>query len=106
MKIEIDLNKIVAEMDINKLVEKRIESEIVDFSKLEEIIDDMLQEEKMRDIINKKIFDIIQEYLSSDEGKKNIIDKFEQAIDDCDILNDDRIIDLTEEFLKKSLVGR
>lgn len=106
MEIDIDIDKIVGEMNIKELIEKRVESEIVDSSKLEDAVNGILEDEDMKHIIHKKIFNIIEEYLSSNEGKNNIIKKFEQAIDDYDILTDDRIIELLAEFFKKALAGK
>ena len=57
----------------------------------------------MKNHINKKVIDIINNYLDSEEGKTRIIDTFNDAITSSDILTDDKIADIMAEFLKKKL---
>ena len=106
MKIEIDVNKIVEEIDVKKLVEENIASDILESSSLEDIVDDMLENEEVKNLISRKVFDIISVYISSDEFKEYIIEKFKDAIIESDILTDDKIIELVADFLKKSLMER
>lgn len=106
MKIEIDINKIVEELNVKKLVEEEIMSNILESSEFEDIVEETLDNGEARGIISKKIIDIISGYLSSDEGKKCIIEKFEDAIVNSDVLTDETIVDLLAEFLKKSLMER
>lgn len=106
MKIEIDTDKIVRDMDIKKLVEKGITSEIEVSPKIDDIVDEILEKEEMKNFIGKRTIEIIEEYLSSDEGKESIIEKFESGIDEYNILTDDKVVDLLTEFLKKSLMGK
>lgn len=106
MRAEIDINKIVEKIDMNKLVEERIISDIEESSKLEDIIDNTLENDEIKNIINNKILKVIEEYLSSDEGKRYIIEGLERTITDSDILSDAKIVDLVASFLKKSLIER
>lgn len=103
MKIEIDVNKIIEKIDVNKLVEEAIMSSVVETIDFEDIIDNMLENEEMRNSINKKVINIIDEYISSEEGKKYIIETFNDVIADSDILTDEKVIELIAEFLKKNL---
>lgn len=106
MKIEIDTDKIVEKMDIKKLVEKEIMSNITVSSEIDDIFDEILKKEETKNFIRKRTLEIIEEHLSSDEGKKSIIEKFEEGIDEYNILTDDKVIDLLTEFLKKKLMGK
>lgn len=106
MRIDVDLNKIIENIDVKKIVEEKIMSDILDNSKLEDIVDQSLENEDLKASIDKKVLQIITDYLSSGEGKEYIIDKFKDAITDSDILNDDKIIEIFAEFLKKSLAER
>lgn len=106
MKIDIDINKIVEKIDVNKIVEEKIISDILDDSKLEDIVDGALDNEDMKTFINAKVFKVVENYLSSEEGKKYIIERFESAITDSDVLTDDKIIELVADFLKTSLAER
>lgn len=103
MEIRIDVDKIVKKIDANEIVEERIMSEIAESSKLEEIIDEVFENEDIKDVINKKVMDTIEKYISSDEGKEYIVGKFNEAIDNSDIWTDDKIIEIVAEFLKNSL---
>lgn len=106
MRIDVDLNKIVENIDVKKIVEEKIMSDILDDSKLENIVDEALDNEGMKTFIDAKVVKIVEEYLSSEEGKKYIIERFESAIIDSDILTDDKIIELVADFLKVSLAER
>lgn len=103
MKIDIDINKIVESIDVKQLVEDVIKSDIVDNIDFDKIIDDMLEDEEVKNHINKKIMNIIDEYISSDEGKKNITGVFNDVLANSDILTDDKIIDIVAEFLREKL---
>jgi hypothetical protein len=46
---------------------------------------------------------IAEAYLSSEEGKKHVIKKINDALEDVDLFNDDRVTDVVVEFLKKRL---
>ena len=103
MRIDIDINKIAESIDIKKLVEDVIKSDIVDNIDFDKIIDDLLENEDVKNHINIKIIDIIDEYMSSDEGKKSITDVFNDVLANSDILTDEKIIDSIAEFLKEKL---
>lgn len=60
----------------------------------------------MKNIIDKKIVDIIEEYLTSDEGKRYIIEQFNNTIADSDILTDDRITKIIVKFLEEKLTEK
>ena len=85
MKIEIDLNDIVRTMDINRMIEENIISNITNVIDFENFAEEILKDKEIRDIINNKILSIIQEYISSDEGKEYITDVFKVKISDSDI---------------------
>lgn len=106
MKIEIDTDKIVKEIDIKKLVEKGITSEIEVSPKIDDIVDNILEKEEMKNFIEKRTIEIIEEYLSSDEGKESIIEQLESSIDEYNIMSDDRVVELIIEFLKKNLMSK
>ena len=106
MRIEIDINRIVEEIDVNKLVEETIKSNVTENVDFENIIDNLLDNKEVRESINRKIINIISEYISSEEGKQYIIDTFKDKISDSDILTDDVIVDMVVQFLKKTLIER
>ena len=106
MKIEIDINRIVEEIDVNKLVEETIKQNVSETVNFENIIDSLLDNKEVKESINRKIIDIINEYISSEKGEQHIIDTFKDKISDSDILTDDIIIDLVAQFLKKTLIER
>lgn len=106
MRIEIDVDRIVKKIDVVKIIEEKIMSDILDNSKLECVVDDIFESDEMKNFINIKVVRIVEEYLSSEKGKKFIIEKFECAITDSDVLIDDKIIELVADFLKKSLMER
>jgi peptide subunit release factor 1 (eRF1) len=103
MKIEIDIKEIVQKIDINKLVEEKIVSDISEAIDINNIVDEMLDDEEVKNRLNKKVINIIDNYVDSEEGKNRIIDAFNDAISNADILNDDKIIELVAEFLKRKL---
>ena len=106
MRIEIDINRIVEEIDVNKLVEETIKSNVTENVDFENIIDNLLDNKEVQESINRKIINIINEYISSEEGKQYIIDTFKDKISDSDILTDDVIVDMVVQFLKKTLIER
>ena len=106
MKIEIDINRIVEEIDVNKLVEETIKQNVAETVDFESIIDNLLGNKEVKEHINKKVIDIIDEYMSSEEGKKYIIDTFNDKITDSDILTDDVVVELVAQFLRKSLIEK
>ncbi len=106
MKLEIDIDEIVEKMDVKKLVEEDIMSTILDYTKFEDVIDEMLENEETKKILNVKIMGILEEYLSSEEGKRYIIEKFGEHVYDSDLLTDDKVTELLVEFLKRSLIKR
>ena len=106
MKIEIDINRIVEEIDVTKLVEEAIKQNVADTVDFENIIDNILGNKEIKESINRKIINIINEYISSEEGKQIIIDTFKDKISDSDILTDDVIIELVAQFLKKTLIEK
>ena len=106
MKIEININEIVQKIDINKLIEEKIISDISEAIDIENIVDVALDNKEVKSHMNKKVINIIDDYISSEEGRNRIIDVFNDSIanvDMADILADDRVIELLTEFLKKNL---
>ena len=103
MKIEIDVKEIVQKIDINKLIEEKIMSDISDTIDIENIVNEALDDEEVKNRLNKKVINIIDDYMDSEEGKDRIIEEFNSTISNADILNDDKIIELVAEFLKKKL---
>lgn len=104
MAINIDIDKIIDNMDINDIVREHIISKITESSKLEDIVDNILTNNDVRNFIDKKIVNIIQEYMHSEDGKRYIVEKFNEEIDNSDIWTDDKIIELIAEFLKSCLI--
>lgn len=104
MKIEIDVKEIVQKIDINKLIEEKIMSDISDTIDIENIVNEALDDEEVKNHLNKKVINIIDNYIDSEEGKDRIIEEFNSAISDADILDDDKIIELVAEFLKRKLM--
>lgn len=106
MKIEININEIVQKIDINKLIEEKIISDISEAIDIENIVDEALDNKEVKNHMNKKVVNIIDDYISSEEGRNRIISAFNDSItnnDMADILADDRVIELLTEFLKKNL---
>ncbi len=103
MKIEIDVKEIVQKIDINKLVEEKIVSDVSEAIDVENIVDEILDDKEVKHQLNKKVINIIGNYVDSEEGKSRITDVFIDAITNADILNDDKIIELVAEFLKRKL---
>lgn len=104
MKIEIDIKEIVQKIDINKLIEEKIISDISDAIDIDNIVDEALDDEEVKNHLNKKVTNIINNYMESEEGKSRIMEAFNNAITDSDILNDDKVIELVAEFLKRKLM--
>jgi hypothetical protein len=104
MKIEIDIKEIVQKIDINKLIEEKIMSDISDTIDIENIVNQTLDDEEVTNQLNKKVINIISNYMDSEEGKNHIIDEFNSIIANADILNEDKIIELVAEFLKRKLM--
>lgn len=104
MKIEIDVKEIVQKIDINKLIEEKIMSDISDTIDIENIVNEALDDEEVKNHLNKKVINIIDNYIDSEEGKNRIIEEFSSVITNADILNDDKIIELVAEFLKRKLM--
>ena len=103
MKIEINTEEIIEELDIRKLIEEKMLS----YPAFGEIVDDVLDSEQTRCIMTKKVHDAIKEYMSTEKFKENVIDKFDQYLENSemqDILDDDRILDMIKEFLKNRLM--
>ena len=96
MRIEIDTEEIIEKINVKKL----IEDDILSDSRFEEIVDDIFENGEMKDIISKKICDIIEEYMDTDKFKIYVVEKFIQDIDYSDLLEDDRILDAVRDFLK------
>lgn len=104
MKIEIDVKEIVQKIDVNKLIEEKITSDISDTIDIQNVVDDALKDKDVRSHLNKKVADIIDSYIDSEEGKSRIIDAFSDVLNDSDTLNHDKIIELIAEFLKRKLM--
>lgn len=103
MKIEIDIREIVQKIDVNKLIEEKIISDVSETIDVEKIVDETLDDEEVKNHLNKKVINIINNYIDSEEGKTSIIDAFNNVITSSDMLTDDKIIELVAEFLKKKL---
>ena len=103
---KIDLDNIVKELDLKKLIGENIASKVSDYVDIGNIVDDALEDEKLKEIIHKRVTDIVDDFLSTDDGKNCVIEKFKEIISDPDTLIDDRITDIIIEFLKKNLVER
>ncbi len=103
MKIEIDIRDIVQKIDVNKLIEEKIISDVSEAIDVENIVDETLDDEEVKNHLNKKVINIINDYIDSEEGKTSIIDAFNNVITSSDMLTDDKIIELVAEFLKKKL---
>jgi hypothetical protein len=104
--MNIDVDNIVRKMDIEKLIKESIESRIVNCIDVESIVDDVLEDEKLRGSIDIKVADIIENYLSSDDGKKCVIEKFKEIISDPDVLLDSRVSNIIVDFMAKVLTER
>jgi uncharacterized membrane protein YheB (UPF0754 family) len=104
--MNIDVNSIVKKMDIEKLIKENIESRIINCIDVESIVDNALEDEKLRDSIDRKVADIIEDYLSSDDGKKCVIEKFKEIISDPDVLLDSRVSNIIIDFMAKALTER
>jgi hypothetical protein len=103
MKIEIDIKEIVQKIDVNKLIEEKIISDVSDIIDIENIVDETLDDKDVKSHLNKKVVNIIDNYIDSEEGKNRIIEAFNDTITNSNILNDDRVIELITEFLKRKL---
>ena len=103
MKIEIDIKDVVQKIDVNKLIEEKIISDVSDAVDIENIVDETLDDEEVKNHLKKKVINIINNYIDSEEGKTRIIDAFNDVVTSSDILVDDKIIELVAEFLKKKL---
>lgn len=104
--MNIDIDNIVKKMDIEKLIKENIESRITDCVDVENIVDNAFDDEKLRNSVNQKMADIVDEYLSSDDGKKCVIEKFKEIISDPDILIDSRVSNIIIDFMTKALTER
>lgn len=103
MKIEININEIVQKIDVNKLIEEKIMSDVSDAVDIENIVSEALDNEEVKSSVNKIVANIINNYMGSEEGKNHIIDAFNDAITTADILNDERVIEIMAEFIKRKL---
>ena len=103
MKIEIDIKDVVQKIDVNKLIEEKIISDVSQVIDIENIVDETLDDEEVKNHLKKKVINIINSYLDSEEGKTRIIDAFNDVVTSSDILIDDKIIELVAEFLKQKL---
>jgi hypothetical protein len=104
--MNIDIDNIAKKMDIEKLIKENIESRIVNCIDVESIVDNVLDDEKLRESIDIKVADIIEDYLSSDDGKKCVIEKFKEIIADPDVLLDSRVSNIIIDFMTKVLTER
>ena len=103
MMVEIDVNKIAEGIDVSKLVKERIVSDIENNSRFEDVVGELLENEEVKNKIERKIVDIIDEFLSSDEGKEYIIKEFKSEIDYSDVLSGSKVEELIVSILKRSL---
>jgi hypothetical protein len=103
MKIEIDIKELVQKIDMNKLIEEKIISDISNTIDIENMVDDALGDKEIRDQLNKKIIGVIENYIDSEEGKNRVIEEFNDAVNNLDLLDNDSILDIIAEFLKRKL---
>ncbi len=99
MKIEIDTEKIVEGIDFEEVIKDRL----AETSSINNIIDELLDDDKTLKIINRKICKIINEYISSDDGKEMIIEKFKENIENYDLMDDEDIRDSLMSIIKDRL---
>ena len=104
--MHVDMDGIVKKMDLGKLIEQSIMSSIAEQIDIDEVVDDALEQEKLKELVEKRVTDIIEIFLSSDEGKQYVIEQFKESISCSDMLVDDRITEIIAEFLKQSLIIR
>lgn len=104
--MNVDIDDIVKKMDVETLIQEGIKSKIIEYIDNEDIIGEELEDKKLLEFVNKRVRDIIDTYLSTEEGKNCVIQLFKERIIEEDVLMDDRIIDIFAEFLKKSLSER
>jgi hypothetical protein len=102
MKFEIDSDKVV-EKAIGRVVEENILKEIVEDTRIEEIIEDVFENKDIKAKISNKIYEIVEEYLSSKEGKEYIIDALTREIDDTELLGEDQVKETIAGFIKDKL---
>ncbi len=106
----IDIDEIVRQIDVKKLVENGIQSNILQRIDTDGLIDDALEEKELQKFVNRRVIEIIDVFLSSEEGKNCTIEKFKEEISDYDILSDDRVTDrvtnMIIELLKTSLIEK
>lgn len=101
--MHVDMDGIVKKMDIGKLIEQNIMSSIAEQIDIEDVVGDALEDEKLKDLVEKRVTDIVSIYLSSDDGKQYVIEQFKETMSNSDMLVDDRVVDIVVEFLKKKL---
>lgn len=99
----IDIDSIVKTIDIEELIQEGIKSKIQECIDSEDMVESTFEDEKLIEFVNKRVKDIIDEYLSTEEGKNSIIEMFKERVVEEDVLVDDRITDIVAEFLTKSL---
>lgn len=104
--MNIDINSIVKKIDVEKLIQENIGSKILESIDNADMVGSALEDEKLIEFVNKRVKSIIDEYLSTEDGKNCIIELFKERVIEEDVLIDDRIIDIVAEFLKKSLSER
>ncbi len=104
--MNIDLDDIVKNVDIEKLIEDDVRSKVVEYLDVECMIDEALEDEKLQTFVRERVKNILDVYLSSEDGKMCIIEQFKEAITNSDVFIDDRITDIIVELLKKSLIGK
>lgn len=103
MKIEININELIQKIDVNKLIEEKIMSDVSDAIDIENIVGEALDNEEVKSHVNTIVTNIINDYMDSENGKNRIVDAFNDAITTADILNDERVIEIMAEFIKRKL---
>ena len=104
--MKIDTEDIVKNIDMEKLVKEGVSEKILECIDTNDMVESALEDEKLIEFINKRVKDIIDVYLSTEDGKNCVIEMFKERVVEEDILIDDRITDIVAEFLKKSLSER
>lgn len=98
--------KVEVEIDVDEIVKNSINQEIVDSSTaFENIVDDFFEKSEVKNQINKRINEIVKEYLASDKGKEFIIDWFKEGVNNEpeNYLDDDKIKCVITDIIKKAV---
>ena len=103
MNININTDSIIRNLDIEKLVLEAITAKILEYMDNEDMVGRALEDEKLMEFVNKRVKDIIDTFLSTEDGKNCVIQLFKERVVEEDVLIDDQITEIVAEFLKRSL---